>query len=152
MALIYETHNFIVESNETPLVSREEGGNLRIISKDKHITDRTKLTPTQAIELIRLTMIVGEAYEKAMNKIGIKIVKVNYQDMGNWPYKQRKQPVLHYHIFGRVLGAKKQPFPESVFLPDRSTGFYEGCFPLNKDDVKEIRKQIDIVSRKEKYN
>jgi hypothetical protein len=50
--LIYETENFIVESHEEPLVSREEGGHIRIKIKDENITDRTKLTPKQGISLL----------------------------------------------------------------------------------------------------
>lgn len=151
MAFIYETLNFIVESKEDPFVSREEGGHVRIRIKDKSITDRTKIKPKIAIEFIRISMIVGEALQIAMNKRGIKVIKVNYQDMGNWPWKEHKKPFLHYHIFGRVLGAKKQPFPESIYLPDRSTGFYDGFIPLNKDDNKEILKQIKLISYKPKY-
>jgi hypothetical protein len=37
MAIIYESENFIVESYEKPLVSREEGGHIRLIAKDKNI-------------------------------------------------------------------------------------------------------------------
>jgi hypothetical protein len=71
--------------------------------------------------------------------------------MGNWAYKEGRRPFLHYHIFGRVFGALKQPLPESVYLPDRGTGFYEGFTPLNQGDVDEIKKQIEEVSSQEKY-
>jgi diadenosine tetraphosphate (Ap4A) HIT family hydrolase len=148
---IYETDNFILESVEKPFVSREEGGHVRIRIKDESVTDRTKLSPKTAKELMRLSMIVGEALEKAMNNRGVKVVKVNYQDMGNWAYKQGRVSYLHYHIFGRVLAAPHQPYPESVYLPDRSSGFYEGFIPLNEDDVFEIRKQIELVSEVAKY-
>lgn len=151
MAIIYNTENFIVETHEKPFVSREEGGHLRIAVKDHSISDRTKLSPQMAKELMRLSMIVGEALEIAMNNLGVKVVKVNYQDMGNWSYKEGKQPFLHYHVFGRVLHAPHQPFPESVYLPDRSSGFYEKFVPLNEKDSAEIVEQIEIISQKEKY-
>ena len=147
MTLIYQTENFIVESHEKPFVSREEGGHIRIKIKDESVTDRTKLTPKQAIEFMRLSMIVGKAFEIAMNNRGVKIVKINYQDMGNWAYKRNEKPYFHYHLFGRVLGAKNQPFPESVYLPDRGTGFYNNFESLNEGDVKEIEKQIRLVSQ-----
>jgi diadenosine tetraphosphate (Ap4A) HIT family hydrolase len=149
--LIYETPNFIVESAERPFVPREEGGHIRIRIKDESIMDRTKLSISQAKEYMRLSMVVGEALEKAMNLRGVKVVKINYQDMGNWAYKEGRRPFLHYHIFGRVFGALKQPLPESVYLPDRGTGFYEGFTPLNQGDVDEIKKQIEEVSSQEKY-
>ncbi|MEI6191077.1 MAG: hypothetical protein WCP24_01745 [bacterium] len=151
MATIYETENFIVESHEEPFVSRTDGGHIRIRVKDKTITDRTKLEPKVAIELMRLTMIVGEAFEIAMNNCGVPVVKINYQDMGNWAYKRNEKPFLHVHVFGRATNAVKQIWPESVYLPDRGTGFYNGFEPLNTEDVVEIKKQIDIVTAKEKY-
>ena len=151
MAQIYETENFIVESPEQPFLPRTDGGHVRIRIKDKTITDRTKLDSEVAIDLMRLSMIVGEAFETAMNNRGIPVVKINYQDMGNWAYKTGDKPYLHYHIFGRASNAVKQPWPESVYLPDRGTGFYEGFEPLNEDDIKEIQKQIEVVETKEKY-
>ncbi len=142
MAFIYETKNFIVESHERPFVSRTDGGHIRIIAKDKDITDRTKLSLDQAHELMELTMIVGKALQEGMNKRGVPVVKVNYHDMGNWAFKSNKRPILHIHVFGRAKNAKEQPFPEAVFLPARETGFYDEFKPLNKEDVKVIRKII----------
>jgi len=151
MAAIYETENFIVESRQRPLVSRTEGGHLHIGVKNRAITDRTKLDPEQAIELMRLSMIVGEAFETAMINRGIPIVKINYQDMGNWAFKTGEKPYLHYHIFGRASNAVKQLWPESVYLPDRNTGFYDEFEPLNDEDILEIQKQIKIVEGREKH-
>lgn len=151
MANIYETENFVVESQSEPFVSRTDGGHIRIRIKDKSITDRTKLEPKVAIELIRLTMIVGEAFEIAMNNRGVPVVKVNYQDMGNWAYKRNEKPFLHVHIFGRAINAVKQIWPESVYLPARESGFYEGFEPLNTEDIEEIKKQIFQIEAKEKY-
>lgn len=149
--LIYETPNFIVESHEKPFVSRTDGGDIRIKVKNTDITDRTKLDQKTAVELMRLTMIVGEAFEKAMNNRGIPVIKINYQDMGTWAWKTNTKPFLHIYVFGRSPKAVKQIWPESVYLPDRSTGFYDGFEPLNEEDVVEIRKQIDIISQQEKY-
>lgn len=151
MAFIFETENFIVESHDKPLVSREEGGHLRIRIKNTEITDRTKLQPKVAIELMRLTMVIGESLENAMNKLGVPVIKINYQDMGNWAYKTGKKPYLHVHIFGRSKTAKKQPYPESVYLPDRNTGFYDNFEPLNKQDIEEIKKEIERLYKDEKY-
>jgi len=150
--LISETENFIVETQERPFVPRTDGGHIRIKIKDGSITDRTKLDSKTAKELMRLTMIVGEAFEKAMNNRGIPVIKINYQDMGNWAWKRGEKPYLHIHVFGRASNSVKQPFPESVYLPDRSTGFYEGFEPLNNEDIAEIQKQIKEVEKQEKYN
>lgn len=151
MAQIFETKHFTVESHPKPFVSREEGGHIRIFPKRK-VTDRTKLTRGEAIELVLLTMIVGEAMETAMISRGVPVIKVNYQDMGNWPYKRNEKPLLHIHVFGRAKNAKHQVFPEAVQLPDRSTGFYDKFEPLDNDDIKEIKKQIAMVSRGKNYS
>jgi diadenosine tetraphosphate (Ap4A) HIT family hydrolase len=152
MAIIYESKNFIVESHEKPFVSRVDGGHIRIKVKDKSISDRTKLTAKQAVELMRLTIVVGDSLEKAMNKEGIPIVKVNYQDMGNWAYKTGEKPYLHIHIFGRSKDAKKQVFPEAVYLPARESGFYDGFEPLNDKDIKSIKKLIDLSLKMKKFS
>ena len=151
MALIYETQNFIVESHEKPFVSRTDGGHIRIRVKNKEVSDRTKLEPPVAIELMRLTMVVGEAMEVAMNNRGIPVIKINYQDMGNWAFKTGDKPFLHIHVFGRSKDSIQQPFPESVYLPDRNTGFYDGFEPLNMEDIEEIKKEIERISQKVKY-
>lgn len=110
--------------------------------------------PTQvAIELAWLTSLVGEAYKKTMIKQGINIIKLNYQDMGNWAFKPNaKTPEhLHIHIFGRVFGAKYQPFPESVYLPSRETGFYDNFKPLTKQDEELLTSEINNLLKTEKY-
>ncbi|EKE29301.1 MAG: hypothetical protein ACD_2C00193G0022 [uncultured bacterium (gcode 4)] len=149
--LITETENFIVESHEKPFVSRTDGWHIRIKVKDLSIEDRTCLNPRQAIELARLTMLVGESFLIAMNNRGIPVVKINYQDMGNWAFKTGDKPFLHVHVFGRSTDAEKQIFPESVYLPARESGFYEGFEPLNQEDIEEINEQIRVVWEKEKY-
>lgn len=151
MTQIYESKNFIVESHEEPFLPRTDGGHIRIKVKDASIEDRTQLDTPAAIELMRLSMIVGEALQVAMNNRGIPVIKINYQDMGNWAYKKGKKPYLHYHIFGRATNAVKQPWPESMYLPDRGTGFYEGFEALNDEDILEIQKQIKVTEEKEKY-
>lgn len=151
MPQIYESKNFIVEAHDQPFLPRTDGGHIRIRIKDASIEDRTQIDAQTAIELMRLSMIIGEAFKIAMNNRGIPVVKINYQDMGNWAYKIGKKPYLHYHVFGRATNAIKQPWPESMYLPDRGTGFYEGFEALNDEDILEIQKQIKVVEEKEKY-
>jgi len=151
MALIFESPNFIVEASDRPLVSRTDGGDIRIKIKDISITDRTKVTPKIAIEFMRLTMIVGQALEIVMNQQGIPVVKINYHDMGNWAYKKGEKPFFHLHIFGRAKNAVYQIFPEAVYLPDRSTGFYDKFEPLNENDVVEIKKYIEKLFQEDRF-
>lgn len=150
--LIFESANFIVESAEKPFVTRTDGGHIRIIVKDISITDRTKITPKMAIELMRLTMIVGQALEVVMNQQGVPVVKINYQDSGNWAYKTGEKPFLHIHIFGRAQNAVYQIFPEAVYLPDRSSGFYDKFEPLNENDVVEIKKYIEKLFLENRFS
>lgn len=149
--LIFETNHFIVESHEQPFMPRTDGGHVRIVTKDKSITERRELEAKVAIELMRLTMIVGEALENVMNKQGIPVIKINYQDMGNWAWKNNTKPFLHVHVFGRATNATKQIWPESMYLPDRKTGFYDGFEPLNEKDVELLKTEIETIFKRDKY-
>ena len=150
MAFIYETENFEVITHEKPFVTRTDGGHIKIVTKTG-VEDRTHLQPKQAIELMRLTMLMGEAMQIAMNNRGIPVVKINYEDLGNWAFKTGAKPHLHIHIFGRAENATKQVFPEAVYLPARETGFYDEFEPLNEDDIKEVQKQISMLEDTDKY-
>ena len=107
MVEIYETKNFKVVTPFEPHITREDGGHIMIIPK-KDYCDRTQLPPKKAIELMRLTMITGEAFAKAMNKNGVDIGRINYQDNGNWSVFKPGGPILHIHIVGRAKSAKIQ--------------------------------------------
>lgn len=99
MSLIFETTNFIVESHEKPEIDRIEGGHIKISPKVE-IEDRALLTPEQAIELMRLTIVMGIAMKEGMKRSGVNIGRINYQDNGNWT------PHLHIHLYGRAIDAK----------------------------------------------
>ncbi len=147
---VFETENFVVEAPEKPHVSREEGGHLKIIPKER-ILDRTLLSPSKAKELMRLTMVVGEALAAGMNNRGIGVGRINYQDMGNWTVLKPEGSYLHIHVYGRAKSAKVQKWGDAMNLPHRDSGFYDDFVPLREDDVKEIQKQIEIISKREKY-
>jgi len=150
MTLIYETNNFIVEAVDKPHITREEGGHIKIVPKTK-VVNRQQLKPKEAIELMRLTIVVGEAITIAMKKRGIDIGRINYQDNGNWSVFSPEGPYLHIHIYGRAKDAKIQKYGEAISLPKRETGFYENFKPLNEEDIKEIRKNIILILKKPKY-
>ena len=150
MVIIFETENFIVEAVEKPHITRTDGGHIKIYPKVKKV-DRTELTPKEAIELMRLTMIVGEAMAKGMNNRGVDIGRINYQDNGNWSVFKPEGPYLHIHLYGRAKSAKIQKYGDAVYLPQRETGFYDKFEPLNDGDIAEIKKQIEEISKQEKY-
>lgn len=155
MKHIYETSNYIVwaldgVSEDKHHVLREDGGHI-IISPKTKVVDRTQLTVKQAIELIRLTMVFGEAMAAAMNKIVVDIGRVNYQDNGNWGVFKPDGPCLHIHLYGRAKSAKAQKYGEALHFPKTDTGFYDKNNPLNDDDIAEVKKQIRLVFKKNKY-
>ncbi len=149
--LIYTSAHFLVERHPQPFVSREEGGHIRIFPKDKSRSCINDLAPQEAIDLIRLEMIVREALIVGMNKRGVPVIWVNLEDLGNWAFKRKERPLLHIHVFGRVEGSKSQVWPEAPYLPDRSSGFYEGFEPLSDDDMDVIRTEIERLVVDERY-
>lgn len=150
MAQIFETDNFIIDTQDWPFVDREEGGHIRIMSKIK-VSDRTKLTSEQAIEYMQLSMVAGEAMTTVLKKQGIDIGIINYQEMGNWSVFKPEGPTMHMHIFGRAKTATKQKYGEAVQLPRRDTGFYDGYEALNEEDREEIKKEIERLLATDKY-
>jgi diadenosine tetraphosphate (Ap4A) HIT family hydrolase len=150
VAQIYETTHFIVETPNTPFVDKAEGGHIRIMSKIK-VSDRTKLTPEQAIEYMKLSMVAGEALTIIMGKQGIEIGIVNYQEMGNWSVFKPEGVTMHLHIFGRAKTATIQKYGEAVLLPQKKTGFYENFKTLNEEDVKEMRTEIERLLNTDSY-
>ena len=151
--IIHETNNFTLVNVENPLISREEGGHI-IITMKNPVTDRTKLNPGAAKELMRLTMLAGEAMETAMNNRGIPVVKINYADFGNGAFRSKNpKPQLHVHIFGRAKNAVKQKFPNPPYLAGTDDpGFFDNFEPLDDEDIEEIQKQIALLEKLEKYN
>lgn len=140
MAYIYETENFILESHEQPEVDRLEGGHVKISPKIT-IEDRTKLTPKQAVELMRLTIVTGEAMVYAMKEIGVDIGRINYQDNGNWV------PELHIHLYCRAKDAKMQKYGNPI-VP----GHKDEYKSLTQEDIKRIQKIIDRLFQEEKFS
>ncbi len=150
MALVYQTENFIVEAVEKPHITRTDGGHLKIYPKSK-IVDRTKLSPKLAIQLMRLTMLIGEAMTIALNNRGIDVGRINYQDNGNWSVLKPEGAYLHIHLYGRAKSAEFQKWGDACYFPHRETGFYDNFEPLNQDDVLEIQNQINILQSQDKY-
>lgn len=147
---IFQTKNFIVESVEKPHITRIDGGHIMIKPKVK-LVDRTKLSPELAIELMRLSMVVGEAMTIALNRRGIDIGRINYQDNGNWSVFKPDGPYLHIHLYGRAKSAKVHKYGDACYFPQRDTGFYDSFEPLNDEDIKEIKKEIESILKEEKY-
>lgn len=96
--IFYETDNFIVAAPLEPHIPREDGGHIWIRAKEKYFSDRTAFEPRSAIEVMRLTMLLGEAMQMGMKKRGVEIEKINYQENGNWSFLDGTKPVFHIHL------------------------------------------------------
>lgn len=147
---IYETANFKIEAASRPFIDRTEGGHIYIFPKTP-VRDRTKLSPSLAVEYMKLSMVVGEALKSAMARRGVDIGIVNYQDMGNWGVFKPEGPTLHMQIYGRATTATIQKYGDAVQLPHRETGFYDSFKPLDEDDIREIRADLEKLLGSEKY-
>jgi diadenosine tetraphosphate (Ap4A) HIT family hydrolase len=147
---IFETENFVVGSPSDPHVSRTDGGHI-VISPKVKVVDRTELSPLLAIELMRLTMLTGKAMSTVLNKNGVDIGRINYQDNGNWSVFRPTGPYLHIHLYGRAKSAKIHKYGDACTFPHRETGFYDNFEPLNDDDIKQIGDEIENLSKEEKY-
>ena len=106
---IYEIDNFIAFVPNKPHVSREDGGHIVIGSTKKKYASRLDFSPSEAKEVMRITMIVSEAMINGMKKRGINIEKINYQENGNWSYLNEKEPKFHIHLYGRTKNSEIQP-------------------------------------------
>ena len=150
MPIIYEAKNFVVEAVDQPHVTRTDGGHLVIRPKTR-IRDRTELSPALAIELMRLSMVVGEAFATAMKVRGVDIGRINYQDNGNWGVFKPEGPFFHLHLYGRAKSAKIQKYGDALHMPQPSTGFYKDCEPLNASDIQAIRDKIEKIFHRPIY-
>lgn len=139
-----------MEAADRPHVDRLDGGHIRIIPKER-VRDRTKLSSGLAKELMKLSMVVGEAMEVALSRRGLDIGRINYQDNGNWGVFKPEGPYLHLHLYGRAKTARTQRFGEALYLPKRETGFYDHARPFNEEDVQEIEKEIRRLIGMDKY-
>ena len=151
MAEIYQTKNFIVEAPDHPLVDRNDGGHIKISPKVR-VADRQALNPKLAVEVMRLTMVVGSAMAKVMNEHGVDVGRINYQDNGNWSVFKQEGPSFHLHLFGRAKSAKINKYGDAIFAGHREAGFYDNFKPLNQDDIEEIKKEIEKLFKEDKYS
>ena len=147
MAIVYRSVHFEIVVPERPHVTRADGGHL-IINPKVSIEDRTKLSREQALELVKLTMVAGEAMQTVLTRKGIPIGRINYQDNGNWRHE------LHVHLYGRSRDATIQPWGTFLQIPPTRDAFNArmgNLEPLNADDVRDLRAEIERLLTSEKY-
>ena len=147
MAVIFEARHFVLRTLVHPHVSRSDGGHI-VIDPKIALADRTQLSRDQAIELMKLTMVAGEAMKTVLSRKGIDIGRINYQDNGNW------RPELHVHLYGRARTATRQPWGHALaFPPTRDTFIREmgNLEPLRDDDITDLRTEITRLLATDRY-
>lgn len=146
-ALVLESPHFLIVAPGQPHVSRHDGGHL-IINPRMAVEDRTQLSREQAIELMKLTMVAGEAMKTVLTRKGIDIGRINYQDNGNWRHE------LHVHLYGRARGATLQAYGQPLSLPPTAQAFREkmgNLEALRPDDIAELKAEMVRLLGTEKY-
>ncbi len=144
---ILESENFDVITPEQPHVSRADGGHL-IINPKVVVEDRTHLTRALAVELMKLTLVAGEAMKTVLTRAGIEIGRINYQDNGNWRHE------LHVHLYGRAHGATIQTYGHPLSFPPTPQAFKEqmgNLQPLNAGDIAALKAEMVRLLGTEKY-
>ncbi|CAA9244846.1 MAG: hypothetical protein AVDCRST_MAG50-1905 [uncultured Acidimicrobiales bacterium] len=102
MPLILETANFTVVAPDQPHHSRENGGHI-VVTPKVVFEHRYDMPLPLAAQLMHLTMAVGEALTTVLRAEGQEVVRINYQDNGNWAYKVTPpRPRLHVHLYVRT--------------------------------------------------
>jgi diadenosine tetraphosphate (Ap4A) HIT family hydrolase len=145
--LVFESQNFDVITPDHPHVSRGDGGHL-IINPKVTVEDRTKLSREKAIELMKLTMVAGEAMKIVLTRNGIEIGRINYQDNGNWRHE------LHIHVYGRARSATIQTYGHSLSFPPTAQAFKEqmgNLEPLSVNDITGIKAEMVRLLATDRY-
>lgn len=125
------------------LNSRNSGGSVSGASSEGSI-DRQQLSIELAVELMMLTMVVGQAMRVVMNRHGVDVGRINYQDNGNWGVFSPEGPCLHIHLYGRAKSAKIQKFGQACVFPhiEEEPEFYKSFKPLSKNDMGAMKIEI----------
>lgn len=145
--IVYESDNFQIIAPEKPHVSRTDGGHL-VVAPKVDVEDRTKLSMPLAVEMMKLTMIAGEALQTVLNAHGVKVGRINYQDNGNWT------PHLHIHLYGRAEGAVLQPYGTPLSFPSTKAEMLEtmgNLEPLSSNDITALQSNILELLGSDKY-
>jgi diadenosine tetraphosphate (Ap4A) HIT family hydrolase len=147
MPVVFESKHFVVLAPEQPHVSRGDGGHL-IVNPRVAVEDRTQLSREQAVELVKLTMVAGEAMKTILTRNGIDIGRINYQDNGNWRHE------LHVHLYGRARNAVIQKWGQPLSFPPTAQAQKElagKLEPLDAVDISGLKAEMTRLLSSDKY-
>ena len=144
--VIYEDKYFIVLNPEHPLNCRDDGGHL-IMEKRERVTDRSDLTYMEAIDFMRVSMLVGKAMYQVLG-----VERVNYEDLANWGLDDPEGPKMHLHFFGRARRQVHQVRGQHLSLFPKGHPIYDGHLKsFTHDEVERLRVKVVEISHEEKY-
>jgi diadenosine tetraphosphate (Ap4A) HIT family hydrolase len=147
MRAVYDDKYFRVVAPEFPLNSREDGGHL-ILFKKLPVSDRSDLTYQEAIDFMRITMIVGRAMYDVLD-----IERMNYEDLGNWGLDEPGGAKMHLHFFGRAREQIHQIRGQHMFLYPKDHKIYKGHLkPLDDSDLRRLKARIAELADDPKYS
>ena len=149
---IWETENFVFYAPTHAHIPREDGGHLCVTSREKYFASRADFTPKEATEVMRLTMLAGEAMVAGMKERGVEIGRINYQENGNWALLHDKPPVFHLHLYGRTRRSQSQTWGEALYFPDPHDPRYAGFEPLTSEDCETIRQMLETLAQEPRYS
>ena len=144
--MVYEDKFFAVISPEFPLNCREDGGHLVLLKKEP-IYDRSEMDAEEAIDFIRITMIIGKAM---YNVLGVE--RLNYEDLGNWGVDKPLGSKMHLHFFGRSKEQLHQVRGEHMKIFPAGHKIYQGHLqPFTENEVKALKVEVETISLQDKY-
>ena len=115
--------------------------------KKERVTDRSDMTSEEAIDFIRVSMIVGKAMYQTLG-----IERVNYEDLANWGLDDPEGPKMHLHFFGRARRQIHQIRGQHISLFPKGHPIYEGHLkPFTEDETEKLKAKIHEISHEEKY-
>lgn len=144
--VVYEDKFFTVLSPEFPLNCRNDGGHLVLLKKES-VTDRSDMGWQEAIDFMRISMIVGRAM---YNVLGVE--RMNYEDLGNWGVDKPTPSNMHLHFFGRAKEQTHQVRGNHLTIYPEGHNIYRGHLnPFTESEIEELKAEINRVAKEEKY-
>ena len=161
MPIILETHKFTVAGHDKPHHDRNNGGHAKVSPKERY-GDRTEMPTELYLSMMQLVRVTGEAITAVMRRKGVDVVRINYQDNGNWSYfpSMKRDPHIHVHLYVRSSDEKHpqgderfKAFPEALVFPfvGDNLEYYESFQPYSEEDCADIRVEIERLLETDKY-
>jgi len=146
MRAVYDDKYFQVVAPDLPLNSREDGGHL-ILLKKRPVADRSDLSFQEAIDFMRITMMVGRAMYDVLG-----VERMNYEDLGNWGLDEPGGAKMHLHFFGRAREQIHQIRGQHMFLYPKDHPIYKGHLkPFVDEDLRRLKSRIAELVNEPKY-